>query len=217
MGSAEPRAKGGSCGASFLPPCRSASGGGGGHPLVRTADARTTHAETEPQQRTHRAGSVRSRRCGTSRTEGEDASPHPGSPRPSQSTRVGTAGSGPPRSPRDRTAHTTGWRTGTPSGCAATAWCRQRHHVTPDPCPLPSGASGSARRLGSTRGTRVPSTGGGVYEALIHLRKLSSSIATFMQKIARCIATFMQKIAQCRELRFSQTKTSERGRHEIRD
>lgn len=145
-----------------IPPCRSVSGGGGGTPLVRTADAHALHAESEPQQRTRPVDCALSRRCGTSRTAGEDASTHPGSPHPLRSTRVGTTGSGPPRSPRDRTARTTGWRTSTPYGCAATAWCRQRHHVTPDPCPLPSGASGTGHPWQSVRGTRVPNTGGGV-------------------------------------------------------
>lgn len=139
--------------------------GEGGHPLVSTADAPATHAANEPQQQTRRAGSALSHGCGTRRTADADASAHPGSPHPSRSTHVGTAGSGQPRSPHDRTAHTTGSRTGTHDGCAATASCTPRHHVTHGPGSPHAHERHSGHHEQSARAIRVPSTGGGVYAA----------------------------------------------------
>lgn len=153
-----------SCGESLCAHCRSFGGAIGSHPLVRTADARTLHAVNVLPQRIHQVDCVRSRGYGTSSRAAEDASTRPGSSRRVQSTRVGCTGNGRPRSPAGRTARTTDWRTGMLAACAATAWCRQRHHargvlyspVSGVPCSGP---------LPSTRGIRVSGRGYGVYAA----------------------------------------------------
>lgn len=161
------RAKGGSCGASFLPPCRSVGERVGGTPLVRTAGAPATHAASEPQQPNHQAGAVPSPRCGTTYTADADASPHPDLPHPERPALAGSEGSGPPRSPLDRTARTTGLRTGTPSGCAATASCTPSRHATHGPGSPHARERHSGHHGQSARGTRVPSTGDGVVGARI--------------------------------------------------
>lgn len=151
--------------ASFLPPCRSISGGEGSTPLVRTVGVRSPRAVTALPRQNRPVDCARSHSCGTRRTADADASPRQGSARLVRSTRVGTAGNGRPRSPAARRAHTTGSRTGTRAGCAATTLCRRLHHATHGPRSLPWCASGSDHHGGSARGTREQSTEGGAYGA----------------------------------------------------
>lgn len=150
--------------ASFFPPCRSFSAGGGGTRLVSTADVLPIRGVSVLRQRIRLVDCVPSRGYDTPDTTAEDASAHPDSPRPALSTHGDSAGNGRPHSPHDRTAHTRDWRTGTPYGCAANVSCRQHHRARRDPCSLAAGAWRSGP-LPSTRGIRVSGRGYGAYAA----------------------------------------------------
>lgn len=98
-----PRAKGGSCGASFLPPCRSFSGRWRGHPLVGV----TSGGAGRARQPIRQAGASRSRGCGTSHTADGDEATRPDRTRHVRPASGATRVSGRQPSQRRSTARTT--------------------------------------------------------------------------------------------------------------
>lgn len=151
---------------SFLPPCRSAGGREGSTPLVGVTSGEAGHARLPIRP----VGVSRSRGCGTSSTADADERTRPDRRHPERPANGATPGSGPPPWPCDRTAGTTDAGTGTRVGCAATVWCSPALHSSHAAARPHAHGPDNGHRERSVRGTREPSTGGGVYVAKRHLQ-----------------------------------------------
>lgn len=154
--------------ASFLPPCRSGTGGKGSTPLVEPWPM--SELASHSRQPNHQVDASRSRGCDTAcRADGDGSARQDRRPL-APPTHAERPGSGQRPSPCDRTADTTGSGTGTPYERAATAWCSPFPRSSRAVARPRGGESRSDHHGGSARGTRGLNTGGGVYAAWGHLQ-----------------------------------------------
>lgn len=114
-----------------------------------------------------RAGASRSPASGTTCTADADATTHPDRTRHAPPASDATPGSGRPPSPASYTARTTDGRRGSGAGCSATVARTRSSLVSPVVRSPHARERHSGHHGQSVRGTRAPSTGGGVYAAWV--------------------------------------------------